>query len=358
MTSPSATRILVAPDKFRGTLTATAAADAIIRGAHDAAEAGAFTLLCRAMPLADGGEGTVEALGGANRHTTVTGPLGTPVPAAWRLDGSRAVIEMAAASGLLLAGGAGANDPIAATTRGTGELILAATDAGARDILIGLGGSATTDGGAGALEVLAPAGGPRVLPPGVTLTVCADVQTLFLDAAAEFGPQKGATPGDVAALHRRLEHLRAEFVARFGVDVASFPHAGAAGGLAGGLAAIGARLVPGFDAVADALDFDAALGAADLVITGEGSVDHTSLDGKVVGGVCARARRAGVPVLVVCGSAAADVALPAGASLVSLAGRYGLAAAMAEPARCLEEIVAAALPGLVAAIGRRESPSR
>ena len=157
-------RVLAAPDKFRGTLTAPAAAAAIAAGVRlasaemsgKAAVAGSDAVPvgpCHEVPLADGGEGTLDALGGANRTTTVTGPLGQPASAPWRIDGRRAVIEMALASGLELAGGAQGNDPMAATTRGTGELILAAIRAGARDILVGVGGSATTDGGAGALEV-------------------------------------------------------------------------------------------------------------------------------------------------------------------------------------------------------------
>jgi glycerate kinase len=155
------------------------------------------------VPLADGGEGTLDALGGPNRTTLVAGPHGEPLEAAWRLSRGTAVIEMARASGLLLAGGAEGNDPMEASTFGTGELIAAALEAGAKRIIVGVGGSATTDGGLGALKALYP---PQRLK-GVQLVVACDVRTRFVDAAAHFAPQKGASPAQVKLLQRRLERL-------------------------------------------------------------------------------------------------------------------------------------------------------
>src|SRR5215468_9122246 len=189
--------VLAAIDKFRGTATAAEAAEAVCRGVVRAG--GTAT----ARPLADGGEGTLEVLGGGNRTTTVMGPLGDAVDASWRLMGRTAVIEMARASGLALVGGPDGNDPIAATTHGTGELIATALDAGARRIVVGVGGSATTDGGLGAIRAIWTPGRLR----GVDLVVACDVRTRFIDAAEVFAPQKGATPAQVQLLKRRLERL-------------------------------------------------------------------------------------------------------------------------------------------------------
>lgn len=172
----------------------------------------------------------------------MTGPLGGWVQAGWRLDGQTAVVEMARASGLALAGGKDGNDPVGASSRGAGELIAAAIAAGARRVIVGVGGSATTDGGLGAVE------GLRRMPfavSGVVVQVACDVQTAFVDAATVFGPQKGASPEQVAALTRRLLTLAETYRCNFSVDVAMLPGSGAAGGLAGGLAALGARLTPG-----------------------------------------------------------------------------------------------------------------
>lgn len=333
---PSAGVVVAAPDKFRGSATAPEIAAAIADGASAAGHA------ARSIPLADGGEGTLDVFGGANRTTTVIGPLGTSVDAGWRLDGRRAVIEMATASGLSLAGGADRNDPLRATTRGTGELILAALRAGATDVIVGVGGSATTDGGAGALEAL-PAG----VPDGVTVRVCADVRTRFADAATVFGPQKGADAAIVAELTARLERLRADYVRRFAVDVGALDGSGAAGGLAGGLAAWGARIVPGFDTLATAAGLEEALTSVDpparAVVTGEGRFDATSLAGKVVGGVIGRARRVGLPVLVVAGVVDFAVhesgALPAEVEAISLVERFGVAAAWADAPGCVRRVV-------------------
>ena len=246
----------------------------------------------RELPLSDGGEGTLGSLGGPNRFDVVTGPLGQPTNAGWRLDGNRAIVEMALASGLLLAGGRSENDPLGATTRGTGELIAAAIAAGAREIIVGVGGSATTDGGLGAVEAL---DGMKFSEQGVVVRVACDVRTRFLDAASVFAPQKGADEPAVRALAERLERLADEYASRYGIDVRPLAGGGAAGGLGGGLAALGAELVPGFDLVASARDLDAALGEADAVATGEGRLDQTSLEGKTVGGVVERAARSACP---------------------------------------------------------------
>lgn len=281
------THAVACPDKFRGTLTAPEAAAAMAQGLRRAG----FTDV-REIPLADGGEGTLDtllaAVGGSRRAATVTGPLGEPVRAEWAvLSGGVAVVEMARASGLALV--EGRNDALRATTRGTGELIEAAARAGCRRILVCVGGSATTDGGLGAVEAL----GWSV--KGLDVTVACDVTTTFLDAATVYGPQKGATAAQVTLLTRRLERLAEQYVARTGVDVTALEGSGAAGGLAGGLMAIGARLEPGFEVVANAVGLEDALAGASMVVTGEGRLDRTSLEGKVVGGVLEWAAELGVP---------------------------------------------------------------
>lgn len=302
--------LVAAFDKFRGSLSATEACDAAAAAAT-AAGWGATSL-----PLADGGEGTLEALGGPNRTSVVTGPLGDQVTAEWRLADGVAVIEMARASGLVLAGGAAGNDPVNATTRGTGQLIREAIDEGATRIIVGVGGSATTDGGWGALEALGS------LPDSVTLEVACDVTTTFTDAAHVYGPQKGASPDEVSSLTGRLEDLAREYAAR-GIDVRSMPGSGAAGGLAGGLAVAGALLRSGFDVVADELGLNTLLDDADLAVTGEGRLDPTSWQGKVVGGVCARGTARGVPCLVVVGIADDGVAVPPGVEVMTLVDVLG-----------------------------------
>jgi glycerate kinase len=322
---------VAAADKFRGTATAPEVCAAIARGVARAGGA------CRSLPMADGGEGTLDALGGPNRTTLVAGPLGDPVQARWRLRDRTAVVEMAQASGLALVGGAAGNDPLAASTHGTGEVIAAALDQGARRILVGVGGSATTDGGLGALRALAP----HARLKGVELVVAVDVTTPFVAAAAVFAPQKGATPAQVALLTRRLERLAQVYRDDFGVDVTALAGAGAGGGIAGGLAAIGGRIVSGFEVVADEVDLAGAVEEADLVVTGEGHLDAQSFDGKVVGGVAALAAELGVPVLAVAGEVDADVADRLWT--VSLVERYGVEAALARAASCIEDAVAAEL---------------
>ncbi len=284
-----AMHVLACADKFRGTLTAPEFGAAVAAGAE-----GHEVVI---QPLADGGEGTLDAFGGPNRRTTVTGPLGEPVDAAWRLSGGRAVIEMARASGLSLAGGADGNEPLEATTAGTGELIAKAVEAGASEIIVGLGGSATTDGGLGALRAL-PA--PSRLR-GVDLVVACDVETRFTDAAQVFGPQKGATAAQIRLLTARLERLVDVYRSEHGTDIAGVEGGGAAGGLAGGLIAAGARLESGAALIADAVELYDKIENADLVVTGEGRVDATSFDGKVVGEVIKLAAAAECDVLVIGG---------------------------------------------------------
>ncbi len=348
MTFDARRLVLAAPDKFRGTATAAGVAGTVAR----AADAAGWS--CDEAPVADGGEGTLVALGGDPRRAVVRGPLGQPVEAEWRVgkagDGAdRATVEMARASGLdLVAGGAEANDPLRATTYGTGELIAAAIAGGARRIVVGMGGSATTDGGLGAVSALRAG---RIVHPGegvgrpVEVVVACDVTTLFVDAAERFSPQKGATPAQVALLRRRLERLAQVYERDFGVDVRDLPGSGAAGGLAGGLAAaVGATLVAGFDLVATELDLAGRVAKADLVVTGEGHLDKETFSGKVVGGVTALAVTAGVPVLVVAGEIDAGAVPPAwseaGIEVVSLVERFGFDRATADTLGCIDEVVA------------------
>jgi glycerate 2-kinase len=321
-------KLLAAPDKFRGSLTAAEAASGIAAGA---ARAGWEAV---ELPLADGGEGTLDVLGGGNRRTVVTGPFGEPVEAEWRLEGGLALIEAARACGLSLAGGPEQNEPLRATSRGVGELVAAALAAGAEQIVVAVGGTASTDGGLGAVETLLP-----LRPLGARLDVACDVEARFADAARVFAPQKGATPTQVRLLRERLDALAERYRKELDVDVLALDGAGAAGGLAGGLAAVGARLVPGFELVAGWLELDRRLEEVDFVVTGEGLLDATSASGKVVGGVLAHTRQAGLEALVVAGEVAAGSPVEA----ISLVARCGRERAFSEPAACLAESVAAAL---------------
>jgi glycerate kinase len=287
--------------------------------------------------MADGGEGTLDALGGANRTTTVTGPLGQPVEAGWRLAGRLAVIEMAQASGLDLVGGPEANDPVAASTAGTGELIVHALDSGATRVIVGLGGSATTDGGLAALRALHPLGRLK----GIELLVAYDTRVSFVDAARVFAAQKGATPAQVRLLERRLERLVQVYRDEHGVDVEAIEGAGAAGGLAGGLAAAGADLVSGFDLVADEVQLYDHIEGADLVVTGEGFLDAQSFEGKVVGGVAELATAAGVPVVAIAGEVFDGVGDRVEA--ISLVERFGEDRARQDTVACIEAVVAEVL---------------
>ena len=287
--------VLVAPDSFKGTYRAAEVAGAIGRGLE---RAGLMPPdLC---PLADGGEGTMEALmlalGGDCVTVDVHDPLGGPVRAQYGLveDGGTAVVEMAAASGLHLVA-EGERDAEAASTYGTGELIAAAVAAGAQVVLVGVGGSATTDGGAGALDALEEHGGLH----GARLVVLCDVRTPFERAPAVFGPQKGADADAVG----RLEERFAGLAARWPRDPRGVPLTGAAGGLSGGLWAVhGATLEPGAPFVLDALGFDARMRASRAVVTGEGKLDEQTLEGKLVGEIGTRTRQAGVPLHAVVGT--------------------------------------------------------
>ena len=294
-------RALLCPASLKGVLSASAAAAALARGVRvgggDALE----------LPIADGGEGTAEALaaalGGEWRGTVVSDPLGRPVSARWLLlaDG-RAVVEAAAAIGLPLLTPA-ERDPLVASSRGFGELVQAALRESPRALLVGLGGSATVDGGAGMREVL------RDLP--VRTTVLCDVRTTLADAARLFGPQKGAGPDVVPVLERRL----------VGMDAlrpfAEIPGAGAAGGLGAALAALGAELVPGAPTLLELVGFDMRMRGCDLVVTGEGQVDGTTAEGKAPGVVAARCAAAGVRCVVFGGRVVEAIA---GVETVSLSG--------------------------------------
>ncbi|HWF55667.1 MAG TPA: glycerate kinase [Solirubrobacteraceae bacterium] len=290
------TAVLLAPDAFKGTFTAVAVAAAIARGVRSA---GRGVDLC---PVADGGEGTAAALSASLGLQTYTAdtedPLGRPLTASLALGDGVAAIDVAAASGLGLVAGRD-RDAFAASTAGTGRLILAAAALGARTIYLGAGGSATTDGGAGAVGAIAAGGGLR----GAELIVLCDVRTPFEDAARVFGPQKGASPDDVRRLNARLG-AQARRLER---DPRGRPMTGAAGGLAGGLwAALDARLVAGAGFVLDAVGFDARMRAARAVVTGEGRLDQQSLAGKVVSEVATRARQGGVPCHAIVGSRELD----------------------------------------------------
>jgi glycerate kinase len=310
--------IVVAPNAFKETFSPIEAARLIARGLRRSIRARID--LC---PVADGGDGTIEALraflGGRLVTLPVTGPLGTPVRASYLRSGTRAVIEMARASGLRLVPPS-RRDPLVTTTRGTGELIAHAWRHGARRILVGVGGSATVDGGRGALEVVTPAMARRI-------TVLCDVDNPLLGprgAAPVFGPQKGATPGKVRLLERRLADWAADLRRRTGVDVRRMRGTGAAGGLSAGLAAYGARLVRGAEFILKTVGFPR---PCDFVVTGEGRVDRTSLGGKAVGTVM---RWSPAPVAIVCGRcelprlAAFETGDRSAAALVRAAERAGL----------------------------------
>ena len=357
-------RVLVAPDKFRGTLTATQAAEAIRAGWQRERSQDELEL----VPMADGGEGTMDALvgalGGRTETAEVTGPLGDPVRAAFGLapspDGLLGLIEMARASGLDLVSPS-RRDPGRATTRGTGELMVRALERGARRVLVCLGGSATNDGGVGmatALGVRFLDGAGRDLPPGgaalvdlaridlsglhpglaaVVVTGACDVDNPLTGpsgASAVYGPQKGVTPDQVWLLDRALGHLASVVHRDLGLALHDEPGAGAAGGLGFGLLAFcGARLRRGVDVVMDAVALPERMARADLAITGEGSFDEQSLHGKVPAGVIDVAAGAGVPVAIVCGRARIA---PPGVVVVSLVERVGAEAAMGDARRSLE----------------------
>ena len=331
-------KIAVAPNAFRGSLSAIQATDAISAG------------LCRSalpapeivpMPLADGGDGTLDVLlhglGGERVRYTVTGPLGSPIQAAIGLltGGDTAVIEIAQASGVELIPRPQRN-PLIATTYGTGELIRAALEHGCQRILIGIGGSATVDGAAGCVQALGarlfdesgadiPRGGGGLsrlasidvsgltpLLKGAEITVLHDVTNPLIgpDGAARiFGPQKGASPAIVETLDANLTHFAALIRRDLGIDVATLPGGGSAGGLGAGLPAfLGARLAPGGPAIIELLGYERQFAGVDLVITGEGKLDAQTSGGKAVMAIAQSARRAGIPVIALAGRLDADSA--------------------------------------------------
>ncbi|HWG92734.1 MAG TPA: glycerate kinase [Mycobacteriales bacterium] len=371
-------RVLVAPDSLGGTLTAVEAAEALAEGWRAAAPHDDVVLL----PLSDGGPGFVDVLAAARpgaelRPLVVEDPLARPVPAAWLLDGATAWVESAAACGLhLLAHDE--RDPRRTTTYGVGQLVRAALDAGAGRVVVGLGGSATNDGGAGLLAALGvqrlDAAGQQLAPGGaalaaldrlegdpdprlaqVELVAATDVDAPLLGlfgASAVFGPQKGAGRDDVLALDAALTRWADALEARTR-PVRDLPGAGAAGGLGAALLALGARRESGLDLVAAHTGLDDAVDGADLVLTGEGTFDMTSLRGKVVGGVCRRAAEAAVPCVVVAGQVEVGRREAAAAGVESehaLADAVGLERALERPAE--------ALAAVAERLARQWSPAR
>lgn len=368
-------RVVVAPDSFKESLSAVEAADAIAAGVREAGRDAQIDL----CPMADGGEGTVEAMvaasGGGFRTADVFGPLGEPRQARFGIlgDGATAVIEMAAAAGLALVPPEKRN-PLLTTTFGVGCLMRAALDAGARNMVIGIGGSATVDGGTGCAQALgvvfvseAGEAGPCGLAGGgladirridisdrdpriadCRIRVACDVANPLTGpdgAAAVYGPQKGATPEMVEALDAGLANLAAVIRRDLDVDVQHLPGAGAAGGLGAGLVAFaGAVLQPGVDTVAEAVDLERRIRQADLVITGEGKLDSQSAAGKTAFGVARIAAAAGVPAICIPGQADADA--PRGVFqrvLPLVAGTLTVEQAMADPARLLRKRAAEAM---------------
>lgn len=349
-------RVLVAADKFKGSLTAVQVAERVTAGLRRIAP----EVRVETLPVADGGDGTVAAAvaaGFERREARVTGPLGEPVTAAYALRGTTAVVEMAEASGLQhLPEGVFA--PLTATTYGSGELLLAALEAGARTLVFGVGGSATTDGGAGMLAALGarfldadgkpvgPGGGglaalasadlsgldPRLA--GIDLILASDVDNPLTGpkgAPEVYGRQKGATEEDIAALDAALAH----YASVLGPHHAELPGAGAAGGIGyGALVALGARFRPGIDVMLDVLGFAPALARATLVITGEGSLDEQTLHGKAPAGVAAAARAAGIEVVAVCGRLALA---PEALGRAGIRRAYALTELEPDPAVCMAE---------------------
>ncbi|MEV6230336.1 glycerate kinase [Saccharopolyspora shandongensis] len=319
--------VLIAPDKFKGSLTAPEVAEAVAAGLRRARP----DAQVRLAPVADGGDGTVQAAlasGYMSIPVRVAGPVGEPVDTEIAISGDTAVVELASASGLALLDPEELA-PLAASSEGTGEAILMALDAGARTVVLGVGGSACTDGGAGMLTVLGarvldaadnplpPGGGPLVRVATVDLSgldprlaetefiLASDVDNPLLGergAAHVYGPQKGADPEQVRLLDEALGNWSRAVLAAGGRDVAEQPGAGAAGGVGyGALAVLGARMRPGVDVILELIDFDRQLEGAGLVIIGEGAIDEQTLHGKGPAGVAARAREAGVPVVAIAG---------------------------------------------------------
>lgn len=384
--------VVIAPDKFRGSLTAGEAARAMARGVVEAAPGATVDL----VPMADGGEGTVEALvaagGGETREIEVQGPLGWPVMAGFGLlDGGRtAVVEMARASGLALLtmGGTDRRDPLKATTFGTGQLLLAALHAGARRVIMGIGGSATNDGGAGlgralgyrmlddqgrelpdgggALGRLAKIDRSHVRPEiqGIEIVVACDVKNPLCGergATRVYGQQKGVTEQTAPMLDHNLAHFAAIIERDLGVSIKDLEGAGAAGGLGGGLVAFAsAALRRGVDIVMDAVKLGDRLATADLCLTGEGKLDGQSAQGKTVSGVAGLARSRGAPVFVFAGviEAGAIQALGATATFAIGDGPLTLDESRARAAELLERAVAQAVRAFLAGrVNCRDEPA-
>lgn len=329
-------KIVIAPDSYKESLSALEVASAIEAGFREIYPDAEYIKL----PVADGGEGTVEAMVAATQgrvvEVAVTGPLGEPVQGFYGISGdeSCAFIEMAAASGLELLPPA-ARNPLKTTSWGTGELIRHALDLGVSRIIIGIGGSATNDGGAGMVQALGAqlltADGQPIAPGGAGLSTLAKIDISCLDprlaqcridvacdvtnpligdegASAVFGPQKGATPEMVTQLDRALAHYAEQIAQELDLDVLTLEGGGAAGGMGAALYAFcGAHLRPGIDIVTDALHLDALVADADLVITGEGRIDSQTIHGKVPVGVARVAKRYQIPVIGIAGSLTADV---------------------------------------------------
>ncbi|MFI5664275.1 glycerate kinase [Streptomyces sp. NPDC051684] len=359
----AARHVLIAADKFKGSLTAVQVAQRVTAGLHRAAP----EVTVESVPVADGGDGTVAAAvaaGFERREVPVTGPLGEPVVAAYALREGTAVVEMAEASGLQLLP-EGEFAPLTATTYGSGEVITAALDAGARSIVFGVGGSATTDGGAGMLSALGArlldAEGEPVGPGGGALADLASADLSGLDARladvelvlasdvdnpltgpkgapAIYGPQKGATPENIAELDTALTHFAkvlSESIGPKALEYAELPGAGAAGGIGyGALVGLGASFRPGIEVMLDVLGFAPALERADLVITGEGSLDEQTLHGKAPAGVASAARAAGVEVVAVCGRLALA---PEVLGRAGIRRAYALTDVEPDVARCIAE---------------------
>ena len=382
-------RVVAAPDSYKGSLSALAVAEAIERGVRAVFPDAEVVKI----PIADGGEGTVEALvaatGGRRELRTVRGPLGDPVSAHWGIlgDGETAVIEMAAASGLPLVA-PGRRDPRVATTYGTGELVRAALDAGVRKLVVGIGGSATNDGGTGLARALGvrflDASGADLPDGGAPLARLAAIELSGLDprlaaaevlvacdvdnpltgprgASAVYGPQKGATAAIVAELDAALAHYARLARAATGRDVADLPGAGAAGGLGAGLLFFTpARLRPGVGLVLEATGFDAKVKGADLVITGEGRTDFQTAMGKAPVGVAAAAKRHGVPVICISGGLGdgADDVLARGvdALLPAVPGPMPLEEAMRRGAELVEASTARACRLMRVGMGMPAAP--
>ena len=354
-------KIVIAPDSFKESLSALQVAAAIEAGMREVWPSATYVKL----PVADGGEGTVQAMidatGGARIAAHVTGPLGEPIAAFYGHTGELAVIEMAAASGLESVPPARRN-PLVTTSRGTGELIRLALDAGARRFVLGVGGSATNDGGAGMLQALGvrllDAAGRDIGPGGGALAGLARIDASGLDprvrasefhiacdvsnplvgprgASAIFGPQKGATPEMVAQLDANLAHYAGIVSRDVGQDVAGLPGAGAGGGIAAAMVAfLGGRLRPGIEIVTEAVGLDAVVRDADLVVTGEGRIDSQTVNGKTPMGVARVAARHRVPVIGIGGSLAAD------ANAVHAHGIAAVFAAVARPCTLPEALAA------------------